>query len=47
MECATPLDTASVRPLAEERKVVTALFETDSDDIIRMRLIDGLERALR
>ena len=26
MECATPLDPASVRPIAEERKVVTALF---------------------
>ena len=26
MECATPLDTVSVRPTAEERKVVTALF---------------------
>ncbi len=26
MECATPLDAASVRPVAEERKVVTALF---------------------
>ncbi|MDP9298475.1 MAG: zinc-ribbon domain-containing protein, partial [Actinomycetota bacterium] len=25
-ECATPLGTASVRPVAEERKVVTALF---------------------
>jgi class 3 adenylate cyclase/tetratricopeptide (TPR) repeat protein len=26
MECATPLGTASVRPIAEERKVVTCLF---------------------
>jgi class 3 adenylate cyclase len=26
IECATPLDTASVRHTAEERKVVTALF---------------------
>src|SRR2546430_14052554 len=47
MECATPLGTASVRPIAEERKVVTALFcdlvgftatseSADPEDVDRM-----------
>ena len=47
MECATALDTASARPVAEERKVVTALFcdlvgftatseSADPEDVDRM-----------